>query len=141
MGGGMRSGIRPADITRRLDDLMTVARFRRSKRTITVERNARWLSLNVVSVVLGVCLFFCAVKISLDGGLVKRKDSLISPLAGILTKMGMDDIGKKNPLDQWLKPQPKVIEPVKKAAPKAKQKTKPAKKSKKSKEDVQRHAR
>ena len=141
MGGGMRSGIRPADITRRLDDLMTVARFRRSKRTITVERNARWLSLNVVSVVLGVCLFFCAVKISLDGGLVKRKDSLISPLAGILTKMGMDDIGKKNPLDQWLKPQPKVIEPVKKAAPKSKQKTKPAKKSKKSKEDAQRHAR
>ncbi len=137
MGGGMRSGIRPADITRRLDDLMTVARFRRSKRTTTVDKNMRWLSLNVVSVVLGIALFFCAVKISLDGGLVKRKDSMISPLAQILTKLGVDDLGKKNPLDQWFKPQPKVIEPVKKAKAKAKpvKKGKPDKDKAKNKKD------
>ncbi len=104
MGGGMRSGIRPADVTRRLDDLMTVARFRRSKRTTSLDTNVRWLGLNGVSVALGVVLFFCAVKISLDGGLVKRTDAHISPLAGILTKLGMDDLGKKNPLDQWFKP-------------------------------------
>jgi len=114
MGGGMRSGIRPADVTRRLDDLMTVARFRRSKRTTTIDTNMRWLSLNGVSVALGVVLFFCAVKISLDGGLVKRTDSRISPLAGILTKLGMDDLGKKNPLDQWFKPAVKT--PAKTAA-------------------------
>ena len=108
----MRSGIRPADVTRRLDDLMTVARFRRSKRTTTIDTNMRWLSLNGVSVALGVVLFFCAVKISLDGGLVKRTDSRISPLAGILTKMGMDDLGKKNPLDQWFKP---AVKPATKA--------------------------
>ncbi len=117
MGGGMRSGIRPADVTRRLDDLMTVARFRRSKRTTDLDTNVRWLGLNGVSVALGIVLFFCAVKISLDGGLVKRTDARISPLAAILTKMGMDDLGKKNPLDQWFKPaKPAAKTPTKNSA-------------------------
>jgi hypothetical protein len=40
MAGGMRSGIRPADVTRRLDDLMTVARFKHSKRTTVRQQYA-----------------------------------------------------------------------------------------------------
>ncbi len=99
MAGGMRSGIRPADVTRRLDDLMTVARFKHSKRTTTLDSNMRWVSLNFVSVALGIALFFCAVKISLDGGLVKKSDKAITPLAAILTKLGLDGIGKKSTSD------------------------------------------
>lgn len=99
MGSGMRSGIRPADVTRRLDDLMTVARFKHSKRTTTLDSNMRWVSLNFVSVALGIALFFCAVKISLDGGLVKKSDRAISPLAAILTKLGLDNLGKKSKAD------------------------------------------
>jgi hypothetical protein len=99
MAGGMRSGIRPADVTRRLDDLMTVARFKHSKRTTTLDSNMRWVSLNFVSVALGIALFFCAVKISLDGGLVKKSDRAITHLAAILTKLGLDGIGKKSTSD------------------------------------------
>ncbi|CAN5389467.1 hypothetical protein BH11CYA1_BH11CYA1_22180 [soil metagenome] len=102
MGSGMRSGIRPADVTRRLDDLMTVARFKHSKRTTTLDSNMRWVSLNFVSVALGIALFFCAVKISLDGGLVKKSDKAITPLAAILTKLGLDGIGKKAPTNAKL---------------------------------------
>jgi hypothetical protein len=89
--GGMRSGIRPADVTRRLDDLMTVARFRRSKRSTHLDRGMRWFSLNAVSIAVGVCLFFCAVKMSLDGGLVSKKDKLIAPLEHILSNIGIKD--------------------------------------------------
>ncbi|MDP3507769.1 MAG: hypothetical protein Q8T09_07235 [Candidatus Melainabacteria bacterium] len=107
MGSGMRSGIRPADVTRRLDDLMTVARFKHSKRTTTLDSNMRWVSLNFVSVALGIALFFCAVKISLDGGLVKKSDKAITPLAAILTKLGLDGIGKKSATEA-VKPPAKV---------------------------------
>jgi hypothetical protein len=92
VGSGMRSGIRPADVTRRLDDLMTVARFRRSKRSTSVDRTMRWFSLNAMSITVGICLFFCAVKLSLDGGLISRKDRMIAPLEQILTNIG--HIGK-----------------------------------------------
>ncbi|MBS1998574.1 MAG: hypothetical protein JSS86_19750 [Cyanobacteria bacterium SZAS LIN-2] len=89
----MRSGIRPADVTRRLDDLMTVARFRRSKRSTNVDRTMRWFSLNAVSITVGICLFFCAVKLSLDGGLISRKDRMIAPLNQVLTNLGIRDFG------------------------------------------------
>ena len=88
VGSGMRSGIRPADVTRRLDDLMTVARFRRSKRSTNVDRTMRWFSLNAMSITVGICLFFCAIKLSLDGGLISKKDRMIQPLEQILTQIG-----------------------------------------------------
>ncbi|MBU6454917.1 MAG: hypothetical protein KGS72_24320 [Cyanobacteria bacterium REEB67] len=91
----MRSGIRPADVTRRLDDLMTVARFRRSKRSTNMDRTMRWFSLNAMSITVGICLFFCAIKLSLDGGLISRKDRIIAPLEQILTTIGIKDNGKK----------------------------------------------
>jgi len=93
VGSGMRSGIRPADVTRRLDDLMTVARFRRSKRSTNVDRTMRWFSLNAMSITVGICLFFCAIKLSLDGGLISRKDRIIAPLEQILSAIGIKDFG------------------------------------------------
>jgi hypothetical protein len=87
VGSGMRSGIRPADVTRRLDDLMTVARFRRSKRSTNIDRTMRWFSLNAMSIVVGVCLFFCAIKLSLDGGLISKHDRMIQPFEQILTQI------------------------------------------------------
>ena len=92
MGGGMRAGIRPADVTRRLDDLMTVAKFRHSKRTTDLDKGVRLLSLNAVSIAMGILLFFCAIKVSLDGGLVKAEDKIISPFAALFHKLKMEEI-------------------------------------------------
>jgi hypothetical protein len=86
-GSGLRSGIRPADVTRRLEDLMTVAKFKHSKRAVEVHKRMRWLSFNIVSVAVGVVLFFVAVKISIDGGMFKKNNSMISPFAGIADKI------------------------------------------------------
>lgn len=88
----MRAGIRPADVTRRLDDLMTVAKFRHSKRSTELDRGVRLLSLNAVSMILGILLFFCAIKVSLDGGLVKSNDSLFSPFAALFHKLKIEEI-------------------------------------------------
>src|SRR5579883_661534 len=65
LGGGLRSGFRPADITRRLDELITVARFRRSRRSHDLERGARFVFLNVVYFLAAVGLFYAAVQFSL----------------------------------------------------------------------------
>lgn len=97
VGSGMRSGIRPADVTRRLDDLMTVARFRRSKRSTSIDRTMRWFSLNAMSITVGICLFFCAIKLSLDGGLISRHDRMVAPLEQILTQIS--HIGKSDNKD------------------------------------------
>ncbi len=72
---------------------MTVARFRRSKRSTNVDRTMRWFSLNAMSITVGICLFFCAVKLSLDGGLISKKDRMIQPLEQILTNIS--HIGKE----------------------------------------------
>ena len=112
-GGGMRSGIRPADVTRRLDDLMTVARFRRSKRSTSMDRTMRWFSLNALSIAIGIGLFFCAIKLSLDGGLISRKDKIVAPFEQMFTNIGLKDIGKKAPT----KSDKKIVEATPAPAP------------------------
>lgn len=101
--GGMRGGMRPADITRRLEDLMTVAKFKKSKRATHVDQNLRWLSLNFVSITMGILLFFVAVKISIDGGMFKKTDSIVSPFTSITDKVHL-------PFDAWFKGQDKKTE-------------------------------
>ena len=72
IGGGMRTGIRPADVTRRLEDLMTAARFKRSKRQVNLDQSVHFFTLNAFSVVAGIALLFCAIKLSLDGGFINK---------------------------------------------------------------------
>ncbi|MBK8222423.1 MAG: hypothetical protein IPK73_15480 [Candidatus Obscuribacter sp.] len=96
MGGGMRSGIRPADVTRRLEDLMTAARFRRSKRQVTLDQSVHLFSLNAFSVVTGIALLFCAVKLSLDGGFIHKEHKMVAPFSKILNDIGANKVNFKN---------------------------------------------
>lgn len=96
MVGGMRSGIRPADVTRRLEDLMTAARFRRSKRQVTLDQSVHLFSLNAFSVVTGIGLLFCAVKLSLDGGFIHKEHKMVAPFSKILNDIGANKVNFKN---------------------------------------------
>jgi hypothetical protein len=64
--GGLKAGFRPADITRRLDELITVARFKRSRRGTTVESGTRWVFLNITYLFVVTGLFYAAIQFSLE---------------------------------------------------------------------------
>lgn len=100
VGGGMRSGIRPADVTRRLEDLMTAARFKRSKRTTHLDQQIHFVGLNAFSVVLAIALLFCAVKLSLDGGFLQKDNRMVAPINKFLTEMGANKLNFSKPLEK-----------------------------------------
>jgi len=66
VGGGLRGGFRPADITRRLDELITVARFRRSRRSHELERGSRFVFVNALYLFVATGLFYVALQFSLE---------------------------------------------------------------------------
>jgi|GEM_PF-470748 hypothetical protein len=87
LSGGLKAGFRPADITRRLDELITVARFKKSRRNQTVERGSRFLFLNVIYLLAFSGLFYAAIQFSLETLFPgKYKESRI-PVAKIMTFM------------------------------------------------------
>ncbi len=96
IGGGMRTGIRPADVTRRLEDLMTAARFKRSKRQVNLDQSVHFFSLNAFSVVAGIALLFCAIKLSLDGGFINKNQKMVAPFSKILNDIGADKVNFKD---------------------------------------------
>ncbi len=63
---GLRGGFRAADITRRLDEIITVSRFRKSRKNHEVTKGARWFIVNGTFVLVAVALFYCAVQYSLS---------------------------------------------------------------------------
>jgi len=63
---GLRGGFRAADITRRLDEIITVSRFRKSRKNHEVTKGARWFIVNGTFAVVAVALFYCAVQYSLS---------------------------------------------------------------------------
>lgn len=64
--GGLRGGFRPADITRRLDEIISVGRFKKSRQSHSVQRVARWTLINTVYLVVATGLFYSAVVYSLE---------------------------------------------------------------------------
>lgn len=66
VGGGLRGGFRPADITRRLDELITVARFRKSRRSHDFERGSRFVFINGVYLFIATGLFYAALQFTLE---------------------------------------------------------------------------
>ncbi|MBN8659344.1 MAG: hypothetical protein LCH63_07185 [Candidatus Melainabacteria bacterium] len=132
IGGGMKTGIRPADVTRRLEDLMTAARFKRSKRQVNLDQQVHFFSLNVFSIVTGVALLFCAVKLSLDGGFITKENKMVAPITKMLTDMGADKVNLKNGTFAGGKAEDKSATDKKNADKKATEKKTTAQSSKKT---------
>ncbi len=63
---GLRGGFRAADITRRLDEIITVSRFRKSRKNHEVTKGARWFIVNGTFTLIALALFYAAVQYSLS---------------------------------------------------------------------------
>lgn len=87
--GGLRGGFRPADITRRLDEIISVGRFKKSRQSHNVQRVARWTIINTVYLVVATGLFYSAVVYSLElmfPGKFKDTQLPVESLIGLFNK-------------------------------------------------------
>ncbi|HMO23658.1 MAG TPA: zinc ribbon domain-containing protein [Candidatus Melainabacteria bacterium] len=87
--GGLRGGFRPADITRRLDEIISVGRFKKSRQSHDVQRVARWTIINTVYLEVATGLFYSAVVYSLElmfPGKFKDTQLPVESLIGLFNK-------------------------------------------------------
>jgi len=82
---GLKGGFRPADITRRLDEMITAARFKKSRRSHEVERGARWAFVNTIYLLAATGLFYSAIQFSLETMFPGKFHHTRIPVGQILT--------------------------------------------------------
>lgn len=87
--GGLRGGFRPADITRRLDEIISVTRFKKSRQTYAVQKAVRFTAINTIYVVVATGLFYSAVLYSLEllfPGKFKETQMPVQVLTGLFNQ-------------------------------------------------------
>ena len=144
---GLRGGFRAADITRRLDEIITVSRFRKSRKNLEVTKGARWFIVNGTFSVVAIALFYCAVQYSLSlmyPGKYKLPQIPVAKIKQVVqtTIVGMKVFSapssKDNPVKDEEKPQTEKRKdrqehPAKTTGKRNKRSTKPGAKAKKAK--------
>lgn len=134
---GLKGGFRPADITRRLDEIISVARFKKSRQSHHLHRAARWTVINTVYLVVATGLFYSAVVYSLElmfPGKFKDTQMPVEIVLGLFNQ-GKDNLPKPA-RDEGAVKAPAVAPDTKakseaKSKPKAASKKKSVKRSKK----------
>lgn len=144
---GLRGGFRAADITRRLDEIITVSRFRKSRKNHEVTKGARWFIVNGTFSVVAIALFYCAVQYSLSlmyPGKYKPPQIPVAKIKQVVqTTIGGMKVfsapsSKDNPVKDEEKPQTEKRKdrqehPAKTTGKRNKRSTKPGVKAKKAK--------
>ncbi|MCA9800694.1 MAG: hypothetical protein KC777_01845 [Cyanobacteria bacterium HKST-UBA02] len=82
---GLKGGFRPADITRRLDEMISAARFKKSRRSHEIERGARWAFVNTIYLLVATGLFYSAIQFSLETMFPGKFHHTRIPVGQILT--------------------------------------------------------
>lgn len=82
LGGGLKGGIKQADMTRRLDDSLSSADFERARRPNRLRRHIRSLSEQLFYLFIGCALFFCAVRFTLTTFFPGKVHSILAPILG-----------------------------------------------------------
>ena len=82
MGGGFKSGIKQQDMTRRLDDNLSSSDFDRSRRSTKLRKHVKSLSEQLVYIFIGVALFFCAIRFTIQTWFPHRIHTVLAPILG-----------------------------------------------------------
>ena len=80
--GGLKSGIKQEDATRRLDDNLSTSDFGRSRQPTRFRRNIRSLFGQVTTVLISVALFFVAVRFTLVTYFPGKVHRILAPILG-----------------------------------------------------------
>lgn len=82
MGGGLKSGIKQQDMTRRLDDNLSSSDFDRSRKSTKLRKHVKSLSEQLVYIFIGVALFFCAIRFTIQTWFPHKIHSVLAPILG-----------------------------------------------------------
>jgi hypothetical protein len=100
LGGGLKSGIRQQDLTRRLDDNLSSSDFERARRGTRFRKHVKSLSEQVFYALIGVALIFCFVRFTVQTFFSNKIHTVLAPLLGkntsvveqVLTGKSQDDL-------------------------------------------------
>jgi hypothetical protein len=119
--GGLKSGIKQEDATRRLDDNLSTSDFERTRQPTRFRRNVRSLSTQIATLVISVTLFFCAVRFTLVTYFPGKIHRILAPILGKQSAIVEETLTGSSSTDEEETEKPEVVE---KPAPKVKPKVK-----------------
>jgi hypothetical protein len=119
--GGLKSGIKQEDATKRLDDNLSTSDFERTRQPTRFRRNVRSLSAQITTLVISVALFFCAVRFTLVTYFPGKVHRILAPILGKQSAIVEETLTGSSSTDEEETDKPEVVE---KPAPKVKTKVK-----------------
>lgn len=124
--GGLKSGIKQEDATKRLDDNLSTSDFERTRQPTRFRRNVRSLFGQIATLVISVALFFVAVRFTLVTYFPGKVHRILAPILGKQSAIVEETLTGTPATDEEETKQPAVVE---KPAPKPKPKVKSKKSS------------
>jgi hypothetical protein len=82
MGGGLKSGIKQQDMTRRLDDNLSSNDFNSSRKPTRLRKHVKSASEHLVYIFIGVALFFCAIRFTVQTWFPHKIHTVLAPILG-----------------------------------------------------------
>ncbi|HEY9676523.1 MAG TPA: hypothetical protein V6C76_00875 [Drouetiella sp.] len=82
MGGGLKSGIKQQDLTRRLDDSISSKNFDSSRKPTRFRKHVKSMSEHAVYLFIGLSLFFCAIRFTLQTWFPTKVHTVLAPILG-----------------------------------------------------------
>ena len=82
MGGGLRGGMRQQDMTRSLDDNLGASDFKNARKPTRFGRQFKSISEAAVYLFIGVALFFCAIRFTVQTWFPHKIHSVLAPILG-----------------------------------------------------------
>ena len=82
MGGGLKSGIKQQDMTRRLDDNLSSNDFNSSRKPTRLRKHVKSMSEHLIYIFIGVALFFCAIRFTVQTWFPHKIHTVLAPILG-----------------------------------------------------------
>jgi hypothetical protein len=119
--GGLKSGIKQEDATKRLDDNLSTSDFERTRQPTRFRRNVRSLSAQIATLIISVALFFCAVRFTLVTYFPGKVHRILAPILGKQSAIVEETLTGSSSTDEEETEKPAVVEkPAAKPKPKVK---------------------
>lgn len=82
MGGGLKSGIKQQDMTRRLDENLSSNDFNSSRKPTRFRKHVKSVSEHMVYLFIGIALFFCAIRFTVQTWFPHKIHTVLAPILG-----------------------------------------------------------
>ena|SRR5579883_262478 len=91
--GGLKSGVRHGDSTRRMDDRQGSQDYRRRKKSLRARKGIRTLSQTIFYGFVAGALFFCAVRVTLQALFPGKVNRLVAPMFEPFPQINVPQLG------------------------------------------------